>query len=73
MDTIQIDWKNEQQKLLVMRLLKALHIKFRVIDEGHENQLYGEVFKNSILAGKAAYDSRDSSQFATIKREDIFQ
>ena len=73
MDTIQIDWKNEQQKLLVMRLLKALHIKFRVIDENHENQLYKEVFKKSILAGKAACDSRDSSQFVTIKRENIFQ
>ena len=73
METIQFDWKNEKQKVLVMELLKALQVKFCVITEDGKHQLYGEGFKKSILNGKAAYESGDRTQFVTIKREDIFQ
>ena len=72
MDLIEIDWKNEKQRLFVMELLKELHIKPRVISEGREYQLYGEGFKQSILAGKAAFDNGDISQFISVKKEDIF-
>ena len=73
METIQIDWKNEKQKSLVMELFKELHIKFRTIAEDREHQLYGEGFKQSILDGKAAYDNGDTSQFVKIKREDLWK
>ena len=73
MDTIQIDWKNEKQKSLVIELLKEMHIKFRTVAEDREHQLYGEGFKNSILDGKAAYENGETAQFTKINRKDLWK
>lgn len=52
MDTIQVDWKNEKQKLLVMGFLKALHIIFRVMDEAPKINFREKFLKNKYLLAR---------------------
>jgi len=74
MELMQIKWKNEKQKLLVIELLKELQVNFRTLTtKDKDYELYGEGFKESILNGKTFYDNGDTNQFVKIEKNNLWK
>jgi len=74
MELMQIKWKNEKQKLLVIELLKELQVNFRTLTtKDKDYELYGEGFKESILNGKTVYDNGDTNQFVKIEKNNLWK
>ena len=74
MEILQIEWKSEKQKSIILNLLEELQITYRTVSsENEEYELYGEGFKQTILEAKGAYESGDTSQFVKIKTADLWK
>jgi hypothetical protein len=74
METLQIEWKSEKQKSIILNLLEELQITYRTVPpENEDDDLYGKGFRESILEGKKAYESGDTSQFVKIKTADLWK
>ena len=74
MELLQVEWKDNKQKSLVIQLLKELQIKFRtVLPQNETSELYGLGFKQSILDAKQAYDAGDTTQFVKVKRDELWK
>lgn len=59
METLEIEWKSEKQKSVIMNLLEELQVTYRTLPSQEEDDnLYGEGFKNKILEGKKSLEIR---------------
>lgn len=74
METLQIEWRNENQKSIILNLLEELQVTYRTVySENEDNELYGEGCKQSVLEINRAYEEGETSQFLEMEIKDLWK